>query len=139
MRVFDMLNNIDNLSDDEAREILALLRATKRRKKKTSQKENTMHTKVWAATSKQPKAVLTQSFTDIAKFFIGDIIPDIENRSTPSIKAIVVEILEMLAETSPSQAKNLRHKAAKFVLINEREKLIAAICSFAANLSMNIL
>jgi len=139
MRVFDMLNNIDNLSDNEAREILALLRATKRRKKKTSQKENTMPTKVWAATSKQPKAVLTQSFTDIAKFFIGDIVPDIENRSTPSIKAIVVEILEMLAETSPSQAKNLRHKAAKFVLINEREKLIAAICSFAANLSMNIL
>ena len=135
-----MLNNIDNLSDDEAREILVLLRATKRRKKKkTSQKENTMPTKVWAATSKQPKAVLTQSFTDIAKFFIGDIIPDIENRSTPSIKAIVVEILEMLAETSPNQAKNLRHKAAKFVLINEREKLITAICSFAANLSMNIL
>jgi len=138
--------DINTLSESQAAKILDLLKSKhpellsrKSTRKKKVEKQKLPAKKperIWAASSVQKHAINTTSYYNVAKFFIGEIIPDIENRSMPSIKSSVVEILELLAELSPHSAKKLRRKAAMLVLIDNRNKLISDVCTFAASLKL---
>lgn len=71
---------------------------------------------------------------DVIQHFCEEVIQDCDKKSVPTIKAQVVEAFATLAEiVEPSRKANVLNKAAKFVMLQEREDVLRMLTNLAVN------
>ena len=80
--------------------------------------------------------ITTTSTQDILKFIFGELLHDIDKRSPASIKGMIAEAGEWMAQVEPSLATqaNIRKIMASLMMYKSRNKLIQAVGNFAASL-----
>ena len=80
--------------------------------------------------------ITTTSTKDVLKFIFGELLHDIDKRSPASIKGMIAEAGEWMAQVEPSitNQTNIRKIMADLMIYKSRYKLIQAVGAFAASL-----
>lgn len=83
--------------------------------------------------------ITTTSTQDILKFIFSEILHDIDKRSSASIKGMIAEAGEWMAQVEPSLAMQtkIRKIMSNLMLLKSRNRLILAVGDFAASLGGN--
>ena len=124
----------ENVSDEVARRIIREV------KPKTAIAKKISPTKVSFQINGMHQHPITSTSTrDVLKFIFGEIIHDIDKRSSANIKGVVAEAGEWMAQTEPNpmtQGKIRKHMS-NLMLMKSRNKLMEAVAAFTSSLVEN--
>ena len=129
---------IDALSDETAEIILKQVQDYKKRKR---QRKSTYVFANLNAVQVNVKGsvrmpIVTCTKVDALKYVMGEMLHEIDKKSMAVIKGMAAEAVELLAatEVSPAKAKFLRSRVCNWIMMDDPEKLVLSIGSFAASL-----